>query len=51
MKTQAFVASPQSIEQLQELYRAHSSSADDLAAYDFQSRRKFLFIDQFEELF
>jgi hypothetical protein len=41
IKRQSFITSPQSIEQLQELYRAHSSTTSDLSTYDYPSRRKF----------
>jgi hypothetical protein len=41
IKRQSLVTSPESIEQLQELYRAHSSSTSDVSTYDYHSRRKF----------
>ncbi len=41
MKKQAFTTSPDSIQQLQQLYRAHSSSTNDLSPYDYQSQCKF----------
>jgi len=37
VKRPSLVTNPQSIQQLQELYRAHSSSANDLSSYNYQS--------------
>jgi hypothetical protein len=41
MKNQSLIPNPHSIQQLQQLYRAHSSSTNDLSSYDYHSQRKF----------